>query len=147
MRCQPPGDIDLDAFQCRGREVSISDEMPAPWRQEALSAMRDARGVSISDEMPAPWRLLKFQDEYKLKWLFQSQMRCQPPGDAANGSAETSRFYWFQSQMRCQPPGDLPHCAALPGSVLVSISDEMPAPWRRQATLPMPAARTSFNLR
>jgi hypothetical protein len=38
--------------------VSISDEMPGPWRLEISDkSHRTFYLVSISDEMPGPWRL------------------------------------------------------------------------------------------
>src|SRR6266699_2695794 len=36
----------------------------------------------------------------------------------------------FQSQTRCQAPGDSPSPFALKISLFISISDEMPGPWR-----------------
>src|SRR5947209_186291 len=40
--------------------VSISDEMPGPWRQEHRRYIQRRQGrVSISDEMPGPWRLCR----------------------------------------------------------------------------------------
>jgi len=85
---------------------------------------------------------------------FQSQMRCQAPGDQA--ILVNSRFIvrvsisdempgpWrldchivrqcgvclFQSQMRCQAPGDVPVLVTSTATGVVSISDEMPGPWR-----------------
>src|SRR5205823_2230545 len=42
---------------CNGRViVSISTEMPGPWRQDAKKPARLPRRVSISTEMPGPWR-------------------------------------------------------------------------------------------
>ena len=61
--------------------------------------------------------------------LFQSQARCQAPGDSA--VAVQYRLPVFQSQARCQAPGDARSCIAITTSFHVSISSEMPGPWRR----------------
>src|SRR6266487_1382294 len=86
---------------------------------------------------------------------FQSQPRCQAPGDNSQSSIwcwivvvsistempgpwrlgylhhGTRISSWFQSQPRCQAPGDdftYKHIKMLQE---VSISTEMPGPWRR----------------
>src|SRR5437868_1478010 len=42
--------------------ISISDEMPGPWRRKhTLAAQMAEAGISISDEMTGPWRQLLFQ--------------------------------------------------------------------------------------
>src|SRR5206468_1934062 len=86
--------------------------------------------------------------------MFQSQARCQAPGDR-HRSTEKARgassfnlrrdarplatlcevhraliFRVFQSQARCQAPGDLTWLELLLVHLEVSISGEMPGPWR-----------------
>src|SRR6266702_3060645 len=56
-RCQPRGDLSGIGERIGGKNVSISSEMPAPWRRPVtLSGYASLRMVSISSEMPAPWR-------------------------------------------------------------------------------------------
>ena len=103
--------------------------MPAPWRLRFRCVCVGIVKVSISDEMPAPWR--RYNDATIAAHIagFQSQMRCQPPGDAPAEQAD-GRTDKFQSQMRCQPPGDPIRSPYSAPEDPVSISDEMPAPWR-----------------
>jgi len=64
-----------------------------------------------------------------------------------NGNYNHGFFFGFQSQARCQPRGDLSGIGARIGGNNVSISSEMPAPWRlwiRQAMIPR---SLSFNLK
>ena len=56
-RCQAPGDSLAALSACRIGLVSISDEMPGPWRLRRECGNFIAIYVSISDEMPGPWRL------------------------------------------------------------------------------------------
>src|SRR6266487_1271413 len=86
-------------------KVSISTEMPGPWRlgrrlaRDALygrfNLNRDARPLATELRHP-------HQQRYS---QFQSQPRCQAPGDRAARSA-WSQCPEFQSQPRCQAPGD-----------------------------------------
>src|SRR6266581_4145972 len=62
-------------------------------------------------------------------FVFQSQTRCQAPGDG-HGSDTHKPSTRFHSQTRCQAPGDCPSPFALKISLFISISDEMPGPWR-----------------
>src|SRR6266571_1980704 len=92
-RCQPRGDKLPQTVRLSWDEVSISSEMPAPWRLIPVTAppgatrgfnlKRDASpvatshidyllnvysDVSISSEMPAPWRRgeeLSFNDAFR----------------------------------------------------------------------------------
>ncbi len=130
-RCQAPGDgfflCLLPLFFC----VSISTEMPGPWRPVSpgiaytkfisFNLNRDARPlatrsvsvswypsfvVSISTEMPGPWRHKQWQRTIRRIDWFQSQPRCQAPGDFIICTHERN-YTMFQSQPRCQAPGDL----------------------------------------
>ena len=67
------------AFSCY--TVSISSEMPGPWRPR-VDAMYRLLHVSISSEMPGPWRLNELVSNTLIG--FQSQARCQAPGDATD---------------------------------------------------------------
>src|SRR5207247_1909053 len=80
-RCQAPGDC--------------NNHQPLRWLCQ----------VSISTEMPGPWRRSLLTGQSKLCPAFQSQPRCQAPGDPMVASA-TARNEVFQSQPRCQAPGD-----------------------------------------
>src|SRR5439155_234713 len=121
--------------------------MPGPWRPFhrknrdmvtwCFNLRRDARPlatryppkhgnasveVSISDEMPGPWRLSQIHD------LLDSEPR-------------------FQSQTRCQAPGDFSDHSLPVLSTQVSISDEMPGPWRLVALQHNIRLPPRFNLR
>src|SRR5437588_832313 len=88
-------------------KISISDEMPGSWRQSGavyrnptdpnFNLRRDAWplatkstcgsdgtlfSISISDEMPGPWRLHHSDGRIPCSISFQSQTRCQAPGDS-----------------------------------------------------------------
>src|SRR5438105_466519 len=67
--------------------------------------------------------------------VVQSQARCRAPGDRAQWIL-TSIPDWFQSQARCQAPGDLWTYIGKYGKPYVSISGEMPGPWRRGTIYP-----------
>src|SRR5437588_4748117 len=89
-RCQAPGDRSLAYKAVKPCAISISDEMPGPWRHHRLHVNVDAGtifqsqtrcqapgdaegaqadvavvGISISDEMPGPWR--RQTHNYKLE--------------------------------------------------------------------------------
>ena len=88
--------------------VSISTEMPGPWRRCCANEKNDAAIVSISTEMPGPWRQCIRWRGIHMAGEFQSQPRCQAPGDIelCHGIALIGSL--FQSQPRCQAPGDSP---------------------------------------
>src|SRR6266566_756656 len=65
------------------------------------------RDISISDEMPGPWRRGTALPSTDTIAIFQSQTRCQAPGDATITACRTS-------------------------PCMISISDEMPGPWRQE---------------
>src|SRR6266568_3163813 len=104
--------------------------------------------------MPAPWRPGVNGEWGFVLWKFQSQARCQPRGDlqmqglqvlemisfnlkrdaspvaTSERGVHCVRTDWFQSQARCQPRGDYKNTLDECQLHRVSISSEMPAPWR-----------------
>jgi len=105
-RCQAPGDLHDQSVSPRRRSISISDEMPGPWRHGIYATVRSYTSwISISDEMPGPWR--------HIKRVLMAE-----------------KVYQFQSQTRCQAPGDCDANNPLVLAHYISISDEMPGPWR-----------------
>src|SRR5438046_1328257 len=61
----------------------------------------------------------------------------------AKGKSQVS---WFQSQPRCQAPGDKFPNRSIETEMLVSISTEMPGPWRLRYLQRVHHARLRFNL-
>ncbi len=53
----------------------------------------------------------------------------------------------FQSQARCQAPGDAPFVQRGPFKYIISISGEMPGPWRPEARALIEEMESNFNLR
>src|SRR6266571_4276386 len=127
-RCQPRGDCVYCCVTLSRQRVSISSEMPAPWRLQALvcrgslvrsfNLKRDAspvatwrwcsrssrlRDVSISSEMPAPWRHGCQERQERDIDKFQSQARCQPRGDASCSSLYPGRFNGFNLKRDASP--------------------------------------------
>src|SRR6266699_495525 len=120
--------------------------MPGPWRlarnglfvlcNDNFNLRRDARPlatmaaqhgldliivISISDEMPGPWRPYAILQRHSKIGGFQSQTRCQAPGDIDQGTLNQGEFP-------------------------ISISDEMPGPWRHFAGRLCTGSYLSFNL-
>src|SRR6266699_656885 len=62
-RCQAPGDLLSGNCLFLLRGISISDEMPGPWRLNLPPLATGEQGISISDEMPGPWRRLAVPQE------------------------------------------------------------------------------------
>jgi len=129
-RCQAPG----DAQRCScGRR-----------RWLYFNLRRDAR----------PLATLALRADLLSPMLFQSQTRCQAPGDDID--SDEYKQWWgnfnlrrdarplathktmraavarleFQSQTRCQAPGDVGLATVAFVAMKISISDEMPGPWR-----------------
>src|SRR2546423_15719905 len=48
----------ISGFSISCVSISISDEMPGPWRQGSSCLHEPSAVISISDEMPGPWRLI-----------------------------------------------------------------------------------------
>ncbi len=105
-RCQAPGDPGARALPVTtsicfnlnrdARPLATSIYYPSPARQVSFNLNRDARPlatntfhgsailpftVSISTEMPGPWRLRRLETFHLIGTQFQSQPRCQAPGD------------------------------------------------------------------
>src|SRR6266567_2507213 len=120
--------------------------MPGPWRLVEPSGThggmfdfnlrRDARPLATT--------ILKSRCSCFAR--FQSQTRCQAPGDG-HPCGRCPPCAGFQSQTRCQAPGDqYPQvCPAVPSSI--SISDEKPGPWRLGWRIPAHKNYSNFNLR
>src|SRR6266567_3348142 len=79
-----------------------------------------SRYISISDEKPGPWRRLSLTQ--------------QPDGDTI-----------FQSQTRCQAPGDAEIKSCCLDSLIISISDEMPGPWRPRTRISVRGLSRKFQ--
>src|SRR6266566_598031 len=137
------------------RVISISDEMPGPWRPELVES-HDLRQSNFNLRREArPLATPSFIPEHQFKRQFQSQTRSQAPGDSVLFAVALASFsisisdekpgpwrrrdfvtvpilpYIFQSQTRSQAPGDY---NAFTHSLLcwfISISDEKPGPWRQ----------------
>src|SRR6266567_1092960 len=85
--------------------------------------------ISISDEMPGPWRPRTRPLCLTLPRDFNLRRDARPL--ATQLAAEPRRCLdEFQSQTRCQAPGDFSIAVAVALRFFISISDEMPGPWR-----------------
>src|SRR6266566_3480759 len=128
-RCQAPGDHEHDRYAEHDHKISISDEMPGPWRPQHpfagclcaryFNLRRDARplATTIVNSVATP-----FMD-------FNLRRDARPL--ATQLAAEPRRCLdEFQSQTRCQAPGDFSIAIAVALRFFISISDEMPGPWR-----------------
>src|SRR6266705_260084 len=96
--------------------------MPGPWRRRSVLNRTHCADISISDEVPGPWR---------------------PSSDVFLTFDVSS----FQSQTRCQAPGDHEHDRYAEHDHKISISDEMPGPWRPQHPFAGCLCARYFNLR
>src|SRR6266496_3393537 len=92
----------------------------------------------------APGDTITFLYKSNVCW-FQSQPRCQAPGDTITFLYK-SNVCWFQSQPRCQAPGDSSIRSLPTLFAAVSISTEMPGPWRLGYYSSHMASFTGFNL-
>src|SRR5436305_1169742 len=117
--------------------VSISDEMPGPWRlqRERISDMGLA-GFNLRRDA-SPLATSNLQKITESRNRFKAQTRCKAPGASTIGFVSCC-IGLFQSQTRCQAPGDLYIHVEVMIGCNVSISDEMPGPWRRDLVLPSP---------
>ncbi len=144
-RCQAPG----DSVSERQRRVDFAsfnlnrDARPlATWHRHTRSIPggsfnlnRDARPLATSAQPSGRCNHEKFQ----------SQPRCQAPGDSRGSTASTLPSE-FQSQPRCQAPGDGDHWSRLLTPSYVSISTEMPGPWRPSMLCIRAVVTIGFNL-
>src|SRR6266699_3258574 len=145
-RCQAPGDSATIRLDFSGDSISISDEMPGPWRRSSrlssscarfyFNLRRDARPLATGSLAIAQVKV----------WLFQSQTRCQALGSLSPARIELI-VPLFQSQTRCQAPGDHEHDRYAEHDHKISISDEMPGPWRPQHPFAGCLCARYFNLR
>ena len=101
------------AMSCR-MTVSISSEMPGPWRRSRLVlASSDHADVSISSEMPGPWRRIVRVARHQ---VHDVSISSEMPGPWRRLVALQCviEYRSFQSQARCQAPGDMHGCLSLP---------------------------------
>ncbi len=125
--------------------VSISTEMPGPWRLWWDEGKGQTFYVSISTEMPGPWRLQSASSTRTATTSFNLNRDARPLAtilDLAQGAA----VFEFQSQPRCQAPGDIARIYRWYCVRYVSISTEMPGPWRRSALQLIQMLFLGFNL-
>src|SRR6266567_6731085 len=102
------------------RVISISDEMPGPWRPELVES-HDLRQSNFNLRRDArPLATPSFITEHQFKRQFQSQTRSQAPGDWAGGYQPIK-------------------------TTAISISDEKPGPWRRMFQLISFLLVSNFN--
>src|SRR5438034_10159057 len=79
--------------------VSISTEMPGPWRQFHVEVFKSDSLVSISTEMPGPWRPVVLLAPTPVLGGFNLNRDARPLATTCNaGAAPFSP--WFQSQPR-----------------------------------------------
>src|SRR6266566_4503118 len=120
--------------------------------------------------MPGPWRLMP--EAFKQIWNFNYNLRrdARPlatrlcgwlhrdfcdfnlrrdarPLATSNDPSTWRTVEQFQSQTRCQAPGDLSSLSFSWARVSISISDEMPGPWRQDKPPMMEETIIDFNLR
>src|SRR5947209_16713410 len=96
--------------------------------------------------MPGPWRLNTRFDDVNIPVCFNLRRDARPLA-TKRLKAIGYGLIMFQSQTRCQAPGDGRHSGRERTVWEVSISDEMPGPWRRQTSPPTGRATTRINLR
>src|SRR6266496_2271708 len=120
-RCQAPGDT--------------------PWKPVSTPITY----VSISTEMPGPWRLTALLPEHRFFQGFNLNRDARPL--ATNMISQQFGFFLVVS-ISTEMPGPWRQLIHTPGSQAspVSISTEMPGPWRRRAHTRRAHLHTSFNL-
>src|SRR6266516_4535422 len=105
--------------------------MPGPWRHEnAVLYMHSVQNVSISTEMPGPWRPGPSPMHRQICWCFNLNRDARPLATEKK-IVQHWETHKFQSQPRCQAPGDEEKNKSEREKLIVSISTEMPGPWRR----------------
>src|SRR6266702_473877 len=110
--------------------VSISSEMPAPWRplrqlryhrlRVCFNLKRDASPVATWTQLGSSFALA----------LFQSQARCQPRGDDEHLGRCQRGAQRFNLKRDASPVATAISESGLAINSAVSISSEVPAPWR-----------------
>src|SRR6266702_1282983 len=88
-------------FLCFNLKRDASPVATWDWKKQGLKLTK----VSISSEMPAPWRRQETNAQQAYLTTFQSQAIGQPRGDLVLSNSAMVN-YLFQSQARCQPRGD-----------------------------------------
>src|SRR6266566_2126381 len=127
--------------------ISISDEKPGPWRPRCLPGLRIAGRISISDEKPGPWRLDRARHNRVEVANFNLRREARPLATSC-GLLYPALVGLFQSQTRCQAPGDdNPPYFFRFALILISISDEKPGPWPHADDEPPRFFGDDFNLR
>src|SRR6266496_1517927 len=101
--------------------VSISTEMPGPWRRIGWREESEEWVVSISTEMPGPWR--------PIVWL-----------------ARRSSMESFNLNRDARPLATRSEMSSRLNGIVVSISTEMPGPWRLAAINILARLEDGFNL-
>src|SRR6266568_4212857 len=79
--------------------------------------------------MPAPWRLALVTVPMSMTSGFNLKRDASPVATIVTPGVALIALV-FQSQARCQPRGDQGTTLSIPRNSIVSISSEMPAPWR-----------------
>ncbi len=146
-RCQAPFGT-ISAGRCLwSLSVSISDEMPGPFRharrpanvsrEYGFNLRRDARPLSACIGLTSPNKLrTRFNLRRDARPL--SAYDDLPGGDMPHAS--------FQSQTRCQAPFGLRYSHCKMEVRWVSISDEMPGPFRRQSARASTKTRLAVSI-
>src|SRR6266567_2199232 len=93
--------------------------------------------ISISDEMPGPWRPAASWVMRVMKCRFQSQTRCQAPGDPCIGYLLHALLIYFNLRRDARPLATSGNPLQLGQAGDISISDEMPGPWRPSYHFPV----------
>src|SRR6266496_976732 len=108
--------------------------MPGPWRRlitylvrascVGFNLNRDARPLATQDSM----------SRRPENSMFQSQPRCQAPGDLSDSSGNPVAFVGFNLNRDARPLATLDKFIDGVVWLWVSISTEMPGPWRHWAS-------------
>src|SRR2546428_11337813 len=119
--------------------------MPGPWRPCTTFSHSPSNSISISTEMPGPWRQFSKFRLHDALVDFNLNRDARPL--ATFYSVLVGNLgHVFQSQPRCQAPGDVYDVCFREPASSISISTEMPGPWRRaKAAISAPSV-ILFNL-
>ena len=149
MRCQAPWRLYFADALSQYVKIWFQSGINAPppgGPPRMPACLSDPSSVSISDEMPAPWRLTT-SGGLPVKMKFQSQTRCQPPGDDAQLGRRDSTVSEFQSQTRCQPPGDHHKAVVSAGNLSFNLRRDASPLATSVVKSDGQSAHLSFNLR
>src|SRR2546425_12564029 len=92
-------------YDCTLWVVSISTEMPGPWRRDGVTCVQFADESFNLNRDARPLATPMAVRSTMSDMMFQSQPRCQAPGDVAGTTLDALSRIPFQSQPRCQAPG------------------------------------------